>query len=558
VPVTVAEERLGTPRSTAWPGASRRALDRGAVAVVLLALVLNGFWLWWGLPLDRVRPWEIDGIAPMEPLATAHRLFVEERWNAGHYKKYPLAHYFILMGASAPYVAYLWLTGGLQSPVTDYPYGFEDPQTALTVLVLIGRAVSALMGIGIVLLIYLSARDLAGRRAAIGSALTVALSPAFIYYAHTTNVDTPTLFWCALGLFAFVRLVQGRTELRHYLLLGFAVGMAAATKEQAAGMFLLVPASVVALHARHLAEPGGPARRLVRAALAPPLLGALAASILTFIVATHLVFDWAGNLIRYRWRLQGIHPKWGTDYPFAWSEVAGPLDALRQAAAYTADAMNPVLFLVAVAGLLVLPFRHRWARHVAVPLLSYLGFAVLLFPFFRARFVMQLVLVLALFAGPVLAEVWRRAARRPALGVALAAAAVYSFAYGFDVNYLMMRDARYAAEAWFGERAPGTTVETYGNPVYLPRLPRHLEIRHHDVTAETLAGLAQRAPDYVVLTSAHYRHLRPGSPEETLVARLLGGDFGYRPVRTFATPPLLTPPLVQGLSPDVVVLGSAP
>ena len=128
------------------------------------------------------------------------------------------------------------------------------------------------------------------------------------------------------------------------------------------------------------------------------------------------------------------------------------------------------------------------ARMLGVRSDRVIGFAVLLFAFFRVRFVMQLVLVLALFAGPVLAEVWRRAARRPALGVALAAAAVYSFAYGFDVNYLMMRDARYAAEAWFGERAPGTTVETYGNPVYLPRLPRHLEVRHHDVTAETLTG----------------------------------------------------------------------
>ncbi|HXH82998.1 MAG TPA: glycosyltransferase family 39 protein, partial [Candidatus Tectomicrobia bacterium] len=447
---------------------------------------------------------------------------------------------------------------GLGTLSAAYPFGFADPEAAITALALIARGVSAVMGAGIVALVYATVLPLAGRTAGVASAATVAVSPAFVYYGHTSNVDTPSLFWCALGLFAFGRLVQGRTELRHYVLLGFAVGMAAATKEQTVGLFLLVPLSVLALHARRAAPARSRWRARAAAVVAPPVLAALAASIATFTLATHLIFNWQGSVLRFRWRLFGIHPQWGTDYPFAWIEVSGPLDAVRQAATHALDAMNPVLFVVALIGAVVLTLRHAWARHFLVPLVSYLAFAVLLFDFFRARFVMQLVLVLAIFAGPVLAALAWRATRSPALAAGLVLVGGYSLAYGADVDYLLLRDARYGAERWLAGAPSGTTVETYGNVVYLPRMPRHLAVQHQDVTEENLRGLRDRAPEYVLLTSAHFRHLRPGSPEQALVERLLRGDFGYHPVRRFATPPMLTPPMIQGLSPEVVVLGGRP
>ena len=535
--------------------------DRTLVLVVVLALVLNGVGLWWGLPLSGMHAWDIDAIAPLGPLIAAKRMIVDDWWNSGYYHKYPMGQFFILMVAYAPYIAFLWLTGGLRQPSEVYPFGLSDPETALTVLSLIARSVNALMGVGIVVLVYLTARRFGGRRAALFSGLTVALSPAFIFYAHTGNVDTPSLFWSALALYAFGRLVAGRCEPRSYVLLGAAAGMAAATKEQTIGLFLLLPLSVLILHAQHLRVVPARPWTAIRTVVDRALLGGLAASIVTFVVATHLIFNWDGNMLRLRFRLFGIHPTYGADYPGGGLEIDGRLDALGQIAAITWDAMNPVLFVAGVAGLVLLPLRHRWARHFAVPLVSYVWFVTVVapMPFFRARFVMEVALVLALFVGPVFGYLWTvTAARSRALAAGLVLVWAYSFVYGAEVNYLLVRDARYAAEAWLeSNAAPGGTVEAFSGPTYLPRFPRHVNVRYHrDLTSAHLERLAERSPDFVVLSSAYSRRFDADSEDGALLAGLLRGDFGYRPVRAFRRDPLISPRLIAGLSPEIVVLAN--
>jgi 4-amino-4-deoxy-L-arabinose transferase-like glycosyltransferase len=530
-----------------------RARDRGLLLVVLVAIILNSLGLWWGLPLSGIHAWDVDAIAPMGPLIAAKRMILDDWWNSGYYNKYPMGQFFILMAAYAPYIGYLRLTGGLRNPSEVYPFGFRDAEGALTVLSLIARSVNAIMGVGIVVLVYLTVRRLGGRKAALFSGLTVALSPAFIFYAHTGNVDTPSLFWCALGLFAFGRLVAGDCELRNYLLLGFAAGMAAATKEQTIGLFLLLPGSVLVLHAQHLGV------WAMRGVVDRKVLGALAASIATFVVATNLVFNWAGNVLRLRFRIFGIHPTYGAHYPGGGLEIDGRLDALGQIAAITSDVMNPLLFVAGVVALVVLPFRHRWARHFVVPLVSYVWFVTVVapMPFFRARFVMEVALVLAIFAGPAFGHLWALAtARSRALAACLLLVWVYAFGYGAEVNYLLVRDARYAAEAWLASHAPpGATVEAFSGPTYLPRFPRHVNVRYHlDLTSADLDRLRERAPDFLVLSSAYSRRFDDDTEDGALLARLLRGDFGYRPVRTFRREPVISPRLIAGLSPEILVL----
>jgi hypothetical protein len=169
---------------------------------------------------------------------------------------------------------------------------------------------------------------------------------------------------------------------------------------------------------------------------------------------------------------------------------------------------------------------------------------------------MQAVLVLALFAGPALAFLWEVGARRSrALVAAVFLAWGYSFAYGLEVNYLLLGDARYAAEAWFETRtAPAATVEAFSGSTYLPRFPRHLVVRESAMTAAELAGLAGRSPDFLVLSSAFSLRFREGTEQGELLERLLRGDFGYRPVQIFRREPVLAPRLFAGLSPEIVVL----
>jgi 4-amino-4-deoxy-L-arabinose transferase-like glycosyltransferase len=540
-------------RETAREVAAR---DRALILVVVLAVLLNGAGLGWGLPLRGFHAWDVDGIAPLDPLVAAKRMIVDDWWNSGYYNKYPLGHFFILMAAYAPYVGYLWLTGDLRHPTEVYPFGFSDPETALTVLALIARVMALLMGVGIVVLVYLTVRRLAGRVAAVFSALTVACSPAFIFYAHTGNVDTPSLFWSAFGLFAFGRLLSGHCERRDYVLLGAVVGMAIATKEQTIGLFLFMPLSAVIVHAQNRRAVPRSIRQAVRIALDPPLLAGLAASLVTFVVATHLIFNWHGNMLRLQWRLYGIHPTYGTNYPGSHPEIVGTLDALGQITWLTCDIVNPVLFLAGVVGLVVLPFRHRWARHFVVPLASYV-WLISPGPFFRARFVMEAALVLAFFTGPILGPLWALAvARSRALAAGLALVGLYSIVYGAETDYLLVRDARYDAEAWLETNAPaGSTIEVFSGPAYLPRLPRHATVRYQrDLASAWLERLPERSPDFLVLSSGYSRRFERKTTDAALLERLLAGDFGYRPIRTFRRGPWISPDLFAWLSPEIVVL----
>ena len=541
------------------PPAARRlppTKDTAVIVLFLFTLVLNAIGLGWGLPPDEYFAWDVDGIAPLQPLVAAKRMMIDDWWNSGYYHKYPMGHFFVLMAAYAPYLGYLRLTGGLTNPTEVYPFGLREPEVTLTVLSLIARGISALMGAGIVALVYVTARRFVDRPAAVFSALTVALSPAFIYYAHTGNVDTPSLFWCAVGLFAFGRLVAGHCDRGTYLLLGAAVGMAAATKEQTVGLFLFLPLSILLLHTQH--AHGAPSRwAIVRAAADRTLLAGLAVSIATFVIATNLVFNWHGNLLRFRWRLFGIHPAYGLDYPGGRGVVPEPAEGVVQLFTHTWEAMNPWLFFVGLIGAVVLPLRARWARHFAVPLVSYALFAVMLFPFYKARFVMEAVLALAFFVGPLLGALWsfgRQRSRVLLASVALIWA--YSFAYGAEVDYLLLRDSRYAAEAWLEAHArPGATVEAYSDPVYLPRFPRQLDTRYV-LTPVELARLEERSPDFVVLSSAFSRRFAADSDEGAYLQRLLDGHLGYRPIQTFARAPRVSPPLIPTLSPEIIVLAN--
>jgi hypothetical protein len=537
-------------------GVTQKPADAPLVILVLLSLGLNAFWLWWGLP-NAGHTWAVDVIAPLEPLVAAKRLFIDDWWNSGYVNKYPMGHFFLLMVVYAPYILYLFATGGLGKPTDDYPYGLNDPEAALTVLTLLANGVSALMGVGIVVLTYLTARDLFGARGAFFSALIVALSPPFIYYSHTSNVDVPSLFWCSLGLFAFARIVQGNMHRYNYLVLGVAAGMAMATKEQVLGFFILLPVPILIVQImaqrRMAAQPvrsSIPALR--RALIGSNVLLGLGTCILTFVLATHLIFNWDANLWRLIWRISHVQPELQLKYVSPSLELRGVLDAWQQTFWLLWDSMNPALFIASILGIITVTFKERWAGFFLVPLLSHLLLFIPMLNLLRARFVMQLILVLAFFGGRFISQVCTWGSKRTRALFPLSAMLwAYSFVYGFSVDYLMMYDSRYKAEAWMqAHLATGATVETYSQPTYLPRLPKNLRVNRAPFTDEGLAGLRKRSPEYLVLTSAEHDDLQ----EEALLTRLLQGGFGYRVIQSFQTEPLLGRNLIPGLSPQITIL----
>ena len=97
-----------------------------AFAVFALALYVPGFW--WGIPHatapDRTHAWGTDDETPLGPLAEIHNIIQPKPdRNLG----YPLMHSFVVSASYAPYLGYLWATGGLANISGAYPFGLADP-----------------------------------------------------------------------------------------------------------------------------------------------------------------------------------------------------------------------------------------------------------------------------------------------------------------------------------------------------------------------------------------------------------------------------------------------
>lgn len=102
----------------------------------------------------------------------------------------------------------------------------------------IGRRVNAFLGAATVGLTFLAARSLAGRWAALGAAVLLAVSPLHVTCSRYLKEDIPMTFW-AVAVFLAAVLAATRGRRRDLLLSGFLAGVCTGTKYPGALMLLL-------------------------------------------------------------------------------------------------------------------------------------------------------------------------------------------------------------------------------------------------------------------------------------------------------------------------------
>lgn len=503
--------------------------------LVLAIGCLNAFGITWGLP-NASGDWAIDSIAPFGPLRYAKEMLYGGHW----WSKYPPLHFTLLSLVYAPYALYLTLAGGLApGTLSEYPWGFGDPEVSVTYFTLMARVLSAAMGVGASVVAYRLAVELSGRLAGGFAAIAFACSPLAVYYADAANLDMPYLFWSSLGLLALVRIARG-APLGTYVRLGVFAAAAMATKDQAYGLFLLLPIPLLVLHARARGGGGLRDRRL---------LAAGAAVVVTYLVAANVVIDFRGWLAHvYYITHDGSRP-----YQMYPGTLAGVAAFTLHVVGLVLETATPPIVVLAGVGLYALaPHGRRGALLLLAAATSYcltfLGPILYVFP----RFVLPLVLVCAVFAGVGAAALARRAGL---LGrVAVAASLAIVFFYGTSMNLGLVWDSRYAAERWLAEHVDvGTLVGVNGESVYLPRLPVGLEGVQVDVTAAGLV-FAGAQPEYLVFSDAYYaRYLRRAAVRPFML-QLFAGASGYEPVATFHSRHLLATSLIPTMNPRIVVM----
>ncbi|MBI3770281.1 MAG: glycosyltransferase family 39 protein [Deltaproteobacteria bacterium] len=521
------------PTAPVPPRARRRAVDPALALLVAISLAINVCGITWGLP--NVVDWAIDSIAPLGPLAYVHQMLHGGHW----WTKYPSLHFTVLTIVDAPYLALLAARGTLHTIVPRFPYGLTEPAESLGTLVLIARLVSATMSAGATAAAFYLGRALHGRRAGFIGGLLFAASPLTVYYSGTGNLDIPYLFWSSLAFVALVRVARGAAS-GAYVALGVFSALAVATKDQAYGLFILLPIPLVIGRVREHGWAGLRDRRL---------LAGLVAAVATYAVAANVLVDWAGWTAHLRY----ITHEGSAPYQMFPQSAAGYVDLATRTWRLTVDSATwPMVLLATVGGIWAVVHRVRGAGMLMLAPVSYFASFIVPILYVFPRFVLPAVFVLAVFAGVGSACLWET--RSAWARVTVAAAVGYVVLVGGSMNLGLLLDSRYAAESWMDRSLPpDAIVGTNGDPTYLPRLPFGVRSITVDIGPDGLV-LHGAPPDFLVFSDAYYRrHLRHADTRP-IVRELFAGRLEYERVATFHRRWLPATDLIPTLNPRIVIL----
>ena len=453
--------------------------------IVLGSLVLNATPIWWGLPAI----WPPDELTPGTVLRALGTHF-----SNGWFDRWPPFHYYVLTVAMSP-VLLLNALGRINFDSGAWPQ----------VLTLMERSVSLAAGAATLIAAALVASHVFGRRAGLLAAAIFALAIPFPYYARTANLDVPYLFWFAVSLVFYLRVLE-TVQVRDAVAFAASATLAVCTKDQA---YALYPLVMVAIGFR-----AWETRRLA------PVLAGVATAVVIFALCHNLVFNWAGFVEHVRY----IAGPGSENYRAFTPTLAGRLGLLRLTASLIKDSWGWPVTLVCVAGAVHALFVRRClpAWMLLAPAISYYFAFINVVLYNYDRFVLPMTLILAMFGGYAmdgfLSAVPSRVLRRSALGAVFA----YSLLYAATIDALMLRDSRDVVERWAADRLKaGEQIAISG--------PRELEPSFTVpwVDIATLADLDRVRPAYYVLSADYARAVPLETGWGELINGLQSGTAGY-------------------------------
>lgn len=483
------------------PSLSRPSARRALGWLLLLSFLVYAVPFWWGLPSDK--GWSFDEIRPsqvVDPL----------RWPA----KYPPLHHHLLWALFAP----------VRLVASALDLELESPQL-YAVLYLLSRFLSVLLATATIYLIYRSGRLLFDRTTSLLAAASAAFVIPFVYYAKTVNLEAPYLFWFALSLFFYLRALQ-RHRLRDYLLFSSAAIFSICTKDQAYGLYLLIPLVLAVDLARQKRHQKG-AAAVVSALVDRRLLAGLAVGFVWFT----LIYGgglWGEEFWEHLRKVTSR--RMVGQYRLYSSTLGGQLEMTAQSFRHLWYALSPPLLIASLIGLattLRRPLSSGRLLSLLVIPFSYYAFFIAVIGYNYVRFFLPICLVLSFFAARGLAEVLHTQRLRPALRrVLVAVALAYPLTWSVAIDLLMLGDARYGTEEWLRTEQAGARTIGIGRQKMLPRGIERVDwVRLHK---DQCARLRSLDADLLVVNP---QDPKPGQ-EARALRRLGRGVYGYQEKRT--------------------------
>jgi PA14 domain-containing protein/dolichyl-phosphate-mannose-protein mannosyltransferase len=511
-----------------WRAIRRRISQRGDWPVLrwilLGSLLLNLIGIWWGLPAE----WVQIELTPSLVLDG-----VRQHFSHGWFDFYPPFQFFVLAAVMSP-VLLLQALGRMTL----------DGQTTHTMLVLAFRLVSVAAGAGTVIAAYHCGGRIFSRRAGLFAASIVALVAPFVHYAKTANVDVPYLFWFAVSLVFFLRLIE-RLALRDFLLFAVTATLAVCTKDQAYGLYLLMPLGIVHRLWR-VRRDAGEAHPFWRALMDRRLILAAVTSAALFALIHNLLFNFGGF-----WAHVSLLMGSGSqDYRVFEPTLAGRVALLRLTGDLIARSLGWPMVVVTVGGVVLATTSaaaRRWVILLALPVVSYYFGLINVILYNYDRFVMPICFVLALFGGLALDRfVTAGSGRRFWRTATVSGVFIYTLLYSGAVDVLMIGDSRYWVQRWLADHAKrGDLIGTCFDLQYLPNVDAY---PHLDLCS--IDALQTHRPAFFVINADYARAVPAESQSGQLLAGLKNHSLGYRlVVRRRERAPW---PWLPGAHPDLV------
>jgi hypothetical protein len=438
-------------------------LPLGLRLVLLLAAVLHGVGLWWGMPSSDA--WDNDGVAPRDVLPGLAATF-----TPGDHYTYPPLQLAIIGVLTLP----VTIAAVLNAEARTVPAVIQEivKPVYMTSITMTARIVTFLMSLGIVLTVALIAGEVARperRRSVMTFAgLFVSLNWAFSYYAHTSNLDVPYLFWALLAVMSLERAIV-RSEPRRLRWFAVFAALAVGTKDQAYAMFLVGAPFSLAVWA--WLEPKARTKDTLREIA---IAAAIGIALVAFIDGA--LFNPSG----FRARVAFLTGPASKDFEIFSRDARGRSLAFVESFAYYRRHYPPITAILVVIGLvtgLVQAKRHGVLAGALVPVAVALSFSLCfnvlaLRP--EERFTLPQVLMAAVFAGFALDAIWHLSSKKLRVPAIAGASLLLLLALVecIRVDATLLAEPRYATEAFLAEHArPADTIETHGLNVYQPRFP---------------------------------------------------------------------------------------
>ena len=506
------------------------------VFAAFAACVAVGFT--WGLPSSQT--WAADSISPRSCGLGA----IVEMYTPGHFQHYSPLQMALMTVLSLPWMAAAASRVGLGIDALGEELIHPVYMTGIEVS---ARLLTAAMALGILGGTMRLWTRMAGRRVGLYAGAAAAANAAFVYYAHTGNLDVPSVFWVTWTLVELDRVMAGESREGRALLCAAA---AVLTKDQTAGA-LLAPVPLSLLAVPWLVRRASPLR--------PRLWRGFAVAAGVYLLVSGAVVNPTGFSRRLAELFGPASQSWA-EYPRG---VGGALSLTQDALAKIPIMSSWPIAAGAVVGVALVCIRRRGVdrARALMPAVAGVSFAALFTYAARRsdeRFLLPESVLIAPYAAIAL-DALRTNWGRPAVVAGALAGLGPAFVSVASMDGTLLADSRYTAERFLAALPESTRVEVLGGPIFLPRVPDRLEAVRPGVEPiedrQRIAGIHElidpamdprpRHPDVIVLATelsnlesartdvgAHpYGLMSYRDPvSRRLLHALLDGSYGYRRV----------------------------